>query len=90
MNNIQSFINRSHDLLLVSKIEEINAIFGQQQVENISFTLGLIINRNKYERVEQMKKTHINKSIEWCKKNNIPCDAATEPENPFLQKRKIS
>lgn len=90
MNNIQSFINRSHDLLLVSKIEEINAIFGQQQVENISFTLSLIINRNKYERVEQMKKTHINKSIEWCKKNNIPCDAATEPENPFLQKRKIS
>lgn len=90
MNNIQSFIKKSHDMILVSKIEEINAIFGQQQVENISFTLSLIINRNNYDRVEQMKKTHINKSIEWCKKHNISCDASTEPENPFLQKRKIS
>lgn len=88
INNIHSFLKRDHDLIMVSKLEEINAIFGQQQVENISFTLGLIINRNKYDRIEQMKRNHINKCIDWCKKYNIPCEHTSEPENIFLQKKK--
>ena len=88
MNNIHSFLKREHDLIMISKLEEINAIFGQQQVENIAFTLGLIINRNKYDRIEQLKKCHINKCIDWCKKYNIPCDHTVEPENIFLQKKK--
>ena len=53
------------------KLQEINAIFGQQQIENISTTLNLIDN-NKYERLENMKRTQIEKCIAWCKQYNVP------------------
>lgn len=88
LNNIHSIFKFSHNLLFINKIEEINAIFGQQQVENISFTLSLIINRNKHERIEQLKKTNLNKSIEWCDKYNVAHDSVSETENIFLQKSK--
>lgn len=87
LETIESILSCQHSIIFITKLEEINAIFGQQQVENISHTLSLISNRNKYERVEQMKKNNINKSIEWCVKYNIPCDKCNENENIFLQKR---
>tara|TARA_B110000037_G_C16644675_1_gene311975 strand:+ start:126 stop:446 length:321 start_codon:yes stop_codon:yes gene_type:complete len=88
MDNIHSIFKFSHNLFFINKIEEINAIFGQQQVENISFTLSLIINRNKHDRIEQLKKTNLNKSIEWCNKYNVAHDSVGETENIFLQKSK--
>ena len=53
------------------KLQEINAIFGQQQIENISSTLNLIDN-SKYERLETMKRNQIEKCIAWCKQYNLP------------------
>lgn len=82
-----SLFNFNHNMIFINKIEEINAIFGQQQVENIAFTIGLIINRNKYDRIEQLKKNHLNKCIEWCVKHNIEHYGKVENDNIFLQKR---
>jgi 23S rRNA U2552 (ribose-2'-O)-methylase RlmE/FtsJ len=65
------------------KIEEYNAIFGQQQIENINLTLQLIFN-NKRDKLEIMKKTHIQKCIEWCQKNNIPYHKNILNNNIFL------
>lgn len=87
MENISTMFNFDHNMIFINKIEDINAIFGQQQVENISTTLGLIINHNKYDRIEQLKKNHLNKCIEWCVKYDIPHDGVVENENIFLQKR---
>ena len=54
----------------IEKIIEINAIFGQQQIENIQFTLN-----NNYDekenKIEQTKASNINKCIKWCKKYNM-------------------
>jgi MinD-like ATPase involved in chromosome partitioning or flagellar assembly len=82
-----SLFKMVHNMIFINKIEEINAIFGQQQVENIAFTIGLIINRNKHDRVEQLKKNHLNKCIEWCIKHNIQHDGKIENDNIFLQRR---
>lgn len=82
-----SLFNLVHNMIFINKIEEINAIFGQQQVENIAFTIGLINNRNKHDRIEQLKKNHLNKSIEWCVKHNIPHEGKIENDNIFLQRR---
>jgi 23S rRNA U2552 (ribose-2'-O)-methylase RlmE/FtsJ len=89
LTNIASIFTFTHNLIFISKIEEINAIFGQQQVENISMTLGLIINRTKHDRIDQLKRNHINKCIEWCDKYNIPHEGVVEHENIFLQKKKF-
>ena len=52
----------------LNKIEEINAIYGQQQIENILQTLNYIednLIQNK-EKVEKMKLLNIKKCIQWC------------------------
>ena len=51
----------------VNKVEEINAIFGQQQIENIISTLTLI-NCHDEEKIEKYKKNNIAKCIKWCQK----------------------
>ena len=54
-----------------------------QQIENIHMTLQLIIN-NKRDKLEMMKKTHIQKCIEWCQKYNIPYHKNILNNNIFL------
>lgn len=47
INNIYSLFNFDLPKLFINKIEEINAIYGQQQIENINTTLNIIReNRN--------------------------------------------
>ena len=42
INNIYTLLNKPIPKLFIKKIEEINAIYGQQQIENINYTLNLI------------------------------------------------
>jgi 23S rRNA U2552 (ribose-2'-O)-methylase RlmE/FtsJ len=67
------------------KIEEYNAIYGQQQIETIIQTLNLIDN-NKTEKIEGMKKMNINKCILWCEKHNMPYNKSLYSNNMFLSK----
>ena len=55
----------------VNKIEEYNAIIGQQQIEYIFSTLSMI-NNNKYNHFNEIKNIHIQKCIGWCKKFKLP------------------
>jgi 23S rRNA U2552 (ribose-2'-O)-methylase RlmE/FtsJ len=70
---IKRFLNIDISYLYKNKIEEINAIFGQQQIENITTTFNLIENIN-IDKLELYKKNNINKCINWCQKYNIPCN----------------
>lgn len=63
---VSSFLDFNLDYFYINKIEEYNAIFGQQQIGNINTTLSLISCKNKNERLESLKKNHIQKSIQWC------------------------
>lgn len=78
-----SILNLDIPYLYLNKVEEYNAIFGQQQIENIHMTLQLIIN-NKRDKLEIMKKTHVQKCIEWCQKYNIPYHKNILNNNIFL------
>lgn len=88
-NNISSLLNIKYDLYFINKIQEINAIYGQQQIENISYTIGLTCNKNKLEKLETMKRNNIQKSIQWCEKYNIPHEKIQVNDNIFLQKRNL-
>jgi 23S rRNA U2552 (ribose-2'-O)-methylase RlmE/FtsJ len=68
---VSSFLDFNLEYLYINKIEEYNAIFGQQQIENINTTLSLISCSSKNDRLEYLKKNNIQKCIQWCERNYI-------------------
>ena len=55
--------------VFLSKIEECNAIFGQQQIENIHSTLNMIL--DKRDNREYLIKSNVQKCVAWCAKYNV-------------------
>ena len=82
--SISRFINFPLSYLFLNKIEDINAIIGQQQLENILATLHLVEN-NKPERLDSIKKNNIQKCIQWCTKNKLPYNKSITQLNMFIQ-----
>jgi len=80
---IERFLNIELSYLYINKIEEYNAIFGQQQIENINSTLNLI-NNNKSEKMELYKKNNILKCGQWCAKYNLPYNKNIQSLNIFI------
>ena len=58
----------------MSKIQEINAIYGQQQIENILTTINYIKeeNINNKDKIEKIKLNNIEKCIKWCNNHKQP------------------
>jgi 23S rRNA U2552 (ribose-2'-O)-methylase RlmE/FtsJ len=71
------FFGKSISSLFISKVEEYNAILGQQQLENIHQTLSLIDKFIKPEKIEQMTKQNIAKCINWCVRHQVPYNSIT-------------
>lgn len=69
---IVRFLSVPVNNLFVTKLEEYNAIFGQQQVENIYQTIMLIDNKHNQDRIDQLIKNNIQKCIQWCTRFQIP------------------
>jgi 23S rRNA U2552 (ribose-2'-O)-methylase RlmE/FtsJ len=84
IDHISSILNFELDYYYSNKIEEYNAIFGQQQIENINSTLTLFSCKNKNEKIETMKKNYIQKCIQWCEKYNINYNKVLTNHNIFL------
>jgi 23S rRNA U2552 (ribose-2'-O)-methylase RlmE/FtsJ len=79
-----SLFNFELPYLFTNKIEEINSIIGQQQIDVIVSTIYLIDNSNKYDKIEHMKKKNIQKCISWCQKYNIPYNNNIQSNNLFI------
>lgn len=83
--HVESIINIPIQYYYVNQLAEYNAIFGQQQMENIIKTMTLI-ERNNFHRdyMLQGKNSNTQKCIQWCIKNNIPYNKNICPRNIFL------
>lgn len=81
---ISGILQDNLDYFYLNKIEEYNAIFGQQQIENITHTLNLISCKNKSEKIEALKKNNIQKCTYWCEKNNIVHNKNLASTNIFI------
>ena len=82
---LNKILNIDIPYLYFNKLEEYNAIIGQQQIENIASTLTLI-SSNKNDRIELLKKNNIQKCIIWCQKYKIPFYKNVQANNIFLNK----
>ena len=84
-SNIISIMNNEPlPYYFMNKIDDINIIIGQQQLECIDQIINIFKNNNKKERMEYIRKINIQKSVNWCEKFKIPCNKFLEKTNIFL------
>jgi 23S rRNA U2552 (ribose-2'-O)-methylase RlmE/FtsJ len=80
-----SLLSLEHDSHFLNKIEECNAVVGQQQMETINATIHLILNKGHTEKLESMKRHNVLKCISWCDKHGIPYNKLIQSNNIFLK-----
>lgn len=86
--NIHSFLRNDIPYYFLNKIEESNAVIGQQQLESYDQIINIFKNKNKEDKVESLKRNHIQKCIQWCEKNQIPHNKFTDKINIFLNTKR--
>lgn len=69
--NAYRFLNCIIPLHFLTKINEYNSIFGQQQLENMYYTVNLIQKKTKYDKIETIIRSNIQKCQNWCIKHNV-------------------
>jgi hypothetical protein len=82
--NIISILDYDIPYYFKNKIDDLNVIIGQQQLDALDQIISIYKNKNKYEKLEIIKKNNIQKSVSWCEKYKIPCNKFTEKINIFL------
>ena len=92
MNNscITSIIENELPYYLLNKIEESNLVIGRQQLEAYDQIINIVRNKNREEKVENLKRIHIQKCIQWCEKNQLPHNKFIDNVNIFLNLKKKS
>ena len=83
-NNILSIIDCDIPYYFNMKLDDMNIILGQQQLEILDQVITILKNKNKDDRIETIKKINILRSVNWCEKYKIPCNKFTDKINIFL------
>jgi hypothetical protein len=82
--HIKYIIKEDLPCFFMNKIDDINIIIGQQQLEAIDQIINIYKNKHNEIKIENIKKINIQKCIHWCEKYNIPCNKFMEKNNIFL------
>jgi 23S rRNA U2552 (ribose-2'-O)-methylase RlmE/FtsJ len=82
-NHPERFLSIAISNHFLTKMEEFNSIFGQQQIENIYYTISLIETKNKAEKIDHLVKNNVQKCVGWCMKYGVGYNQITNA-NVFL------
>jgi len=82
--NIHKIIYSEIPYYFLNKIDDINIIIGQQQLESLNQIINILKSKNRVDKIECLKKTCIQKSINWCEKYKIPYNKFLDKINIFL------
>jgi hypothetical protein len=85
---INSIIDNKLPYYLLNRLEESNLVIGQQQLEAYDQIINIFKNKNREDKIEILKKTHIQKCIQWCEKNQLPHNKFIDKVNIFLIPKK--
>jgi hypothetical protein len=77
LQNVTQLIDYDTPAYFIYKINEINLIIGQQQLELCRQLLHIYMGQNQLYKLDQYKQKTIQKWVDWCVKMNIPFDAQT-------------
>lgn len=81
---LRSILHTQPPRYFIDKLEECNAMLGQQQIENISSTLA-VMDHTRYERLDAARKSNVQKCVAWCQKHRLPFHRSHCPANIFSQ-----
>jgi len=81
---IDSIFDFSISYYFKNKLEDINIIIGQQQIDSLDLIINLLKNKNREDKIETIKKLNIQKAVSWCEKYKIPYNKFSEKINIFL------
>lgn len=87
---INSIIDNELPYYLLNRLEESNLVIGQQQLEAYDQIINIFKNKNREEKIENLKRSHIQKCIQWCEKNQLPHNKFIDKVNIFLTPKKKS
>ena len=82
--SISNILNIEIPYYFLIKLEEMNAVLGQKQIEVINNTINLIESEQNFEKLKQLQKTNIQKCINWCIKHKINHNKNIVQSNIFL------
>jgi len=82
--HLHSLIKNEIPYYFLNKIEESNSVIGQQQLEAYDQVINIFKNKNKNDKIDSLKRSHIQKCIQWCEKNQLPHNKFTDKVNMFL------
>ena len=82
---IKYIIQKDLPCYFTNRIDDINIINGQQQLETTNQVINILKNKNRDIKLENIKKINIQKCIQWCEKYNIPSNKFLEKTNIFLR-----
>lgn len=85
---VSSIIENNVPNYFLSKLEELNAIIAQQQLESLDQTINILRNKNKDDKLDILKRNHIQKCIQWCEKNQLPHNKFIDKTNIFLNEKR--
>lgn len=77
---VPRFLKINIPYIFIKRVEECNAVIGQQQLENIYSTINLIDNKHKNEKIDYLKKINIQKCVNWCIEHDMPYSGGVAPE----------
>jgi hypothetical protein len=83
-NYIEGIFDFGIPYYFTMKLEDINIIIGQQQIDSLDLIINILKNKNRDEKIETIKKSNIQKSVIWCEKYKIPFNKFSEKTNIFL------
>jgi hypothetical protein len=81
--NIINILDYDVPYFFRNKIDDLNIIIGQQQIDALDQIISIFKNKNN-DKIETIKKSNIQKSVFWCEKHKIPCNKFAEKINIFL------
>lgn len=72
--HIQRILKKSPPRYFLNRVEEINAVFGRQQMEMIRSTLSMIHtpHEERNERIRAIQHSNLQKCVGWCKLHHEP------------------
>jgi hypothetical protein len=80
---ILSIFDKDVPYYFKNKIEDLNTIIGQQQLDSLNQLILMYKNKTKENKIDVIKKHNIYKCIYWCEKYKIPYHKFFEKINIF-------
>jgi len=81
-NCVNSIIDNELPYYLLNRLEESNLVIGQQQLEAYDQIINMFNNKNREEKIDNLKRSHIHKCIQWCEKNQLPHNKLVDNVTP--------